>query len=296
MSNRGAREAELGQGAQDWFASPYLDEALSDRFIRSPVEKTSEAILSSIIENDIIPRLFRVSSIKQKLAPPVPQFTTEKLSSYVDEFAELVIKRDSQGALNYFQKLSDEGASVNILFSNLLAPTAKRLGELWLEDIYDFLDVTRGVGHMQEIVRMFGSDKNLNHHAPVSGRQVLLTPFPGEQHTFGISLLRESFLSQGWQVWCGPPKSFDDILEMVCNNSFDLLGLSSTVVSDAAKVTSEIERIRKGAKNKDMQIYVGGYAFLQNPELVKKLGADGTASDARMAVELMTKRMSITKQ
>ena len=114
-------------------------------------------------------------------------------------------------------------------------------------------------------------------------------PLPGEQHTFGIAILREHFLREGWRVWCGPCTSTNDILDLAKVQWFDMVGLSAGIVNDPAKLARDIKLIRKASLNKKIADFVGGQAFITRPELVAKVGADATASDGRQAVLQITK-------
>ena len=82
------------------------------------------------------------------LVPASASAIALRLANNVGEFAEIVMSRDASAAVAYFEARRAEGASIESLFEVLLAPTARRLGELWDEDINDFLDVTRGFSHL----------------------------------------------------------------------------------------------------------------------------------------------------
>ncbi len=245
----------------------------------------SLALLEKIIEGNIIPRLLldhRQTLVTAQSAAACA--TAAWLAKSVDEFAELVVKRDAAASSEYFRSLRAQGASVESLFQDLLAPAARRLGVLWEEDINDFMDVTRGFSHLHQLVQEFGDDFKDEARAPTSNRRALLMPMPGEQHTFGISLVGEYFKREGWRVWGGPPRSIDDIVELVDGQWFDMVGLSVSTVTEPKKVASQIRKIRKASHNKNVTVLVGGYIFIDQPELVGILGADATAPDGQQAV------------
>lgn len=238
-----------------------------------------QSVLESIVENQIIPRLLLANA-----PSPALDATAAKLSARVGEFAELVIRRDAAASLAYFATLRTEGASIEALFQDLLAPAARRLGELWDEDINDFMDVTRGVMHLQLIVHEFSHDLKQEGRRSGPHRRALLMPVPGEQHTFGVSLVGEHFRREGWRVWGGPPKSIDEIVELVDGQWFDVVGLSASRLPDPSRIASQIRAIRQASHNPEVKVLVGGHVFAQDTSLVAAVGADATAIDGRHAV------------
>ena len=74
----------------------------------------------------------------------------------IEEFGRLAMKPDSAQANAYFLKMRERGHSIDSLFVDFLAPTARHLGELWEQDRVDFIDVTLGVARLHELLEMFG--------------------------------------------------------------------------------------------------------------------------------------------
>lgn len=247
----------------------------------------NEKLIQGIVERDVIPRLLLANRPELAIASPVASDIAAKLAARVDEFSELVINADEQVSVSFVEALRGRGFSVEALFQDLLAPTARRLGVLWEEDINDFLDVTRGMGRLQQIVRTLSSAFNEEASKPTTGKRVLLTPVPGEEHTFGLSLLREHFLREGWRVWCGPIDSSSDIISLVRRQWFDIVGFSASTPEVCAPLAGLVAQIRKLSANSGVHVFVGGRAFDLHPELVGKAGADATAKDGREAVLLL---------
>ncbi len=167
-------------------------------------------------------------------------------------------------------------------------PVARRLGELWDEDINDFMDVTRGAGQLQQIVREYSEAFHREARQPVSNRRMLLMTMPGEQHTLGISMIGEHFRRAGWHVWGGAPRTNNDILELVEAQWFDVIGLSLSRVPNSTIIASDIAQIRQASMNKSVIVQIGGRPFSENPDLVGAVGADATALDGRQAVLQIT--------
>ena len=87
--------------------------------------------------------------------------------------------------------------SVESIFLDLLAPAARQLGTQWEADVTDFANVTLGVSRLQRIMRRLG-DTFLQRDQPRQrGESALLTIIPGEQHSFGLSMVAEFFRRAG---------------------------------------------------------------------------------------------------
>jgi MerR family transcriptional regulator, light-induced transcriptional regulator len=247
-----------------------------------------QLLLEKIITDKVVPRLLLANAQVHAKPAKVSDATAARINESIGEFAELVIKRDASASIAYFEALQAQGATVEALFQDLLAPVARRLGVLWDEDINDFMDVTRGVAHLQQIVHAFSGELIEEGRRPLTNRRALLMPLPGEQHSFGVSLIGEHFRREGWRVWGGPPSTIGDIVELVDGQWFDMVGLSISALPDPEAVASSIRMIRKASHNKDLKVLVGGLVFASEPALISAVGADATAADGREALLQVT--------
>ncbi|MFN0217494.1 MAG: B12-binding domain-containing protein [Hyphomicrobium sp.] len=285
MRNLPLAGSEPDACCEDWPAQAGLRKA------SQPVDilfSRQQALLDKIIADKVIPRLLLANPLGIVEPTPPTGATSARIAESIDEFSELVIRREAGAALDYFEELREGGATVEALFQDLLAPVARRLGVLWEEDINDFLDVTRGISHLQQIVHTFSDELVKEGRQPASDRRALLMPMPGEQHTFGVSLIGEHFRREGWRVWGGPPRTIDDILELVETQWFDIVGLSMSVVHDPAAFASHIRTVRKASRNKDLKVLVGGEVFMSQPALASDVGADATGRDGRETLSHVT--------
>jgi methanogenic corrinoid protein MtbC1 len=199
------------------------------------------------------------------------------------EFARLILKRDTADAFAYLDQLRDRGASEEEIYLDLLAPTARRLGDLWVADLCDFTEVTIGLGRLQHTMHELSFDFQRNSLSMSQQRRILLLPAPGEQHTMGLLMVGEFFRRSGWDVWSAPWSSRDDMLNMVQHQWFPVVGLSISCDRHLDELTRGIRRIRKESRNEQVGIMVGGPLVLEHPEVVARVGADATATDARDA-------------
>jgi methanogenic corrinoid protein MtbC1 len=82
-----------------------------------------------------------------------------------------------------------------------------------------------------------------------------------------------------------------DILHAVSMTNVQIAGLSLSREAMIPRLESLISSIRKKSRNSDIRIMVGGRVFLDNPDLVRSVGADLKAVDGRDAVTQAKKVM-----
>lgn len=236
------------------------------------------------IETEIIPRLM-LAHAPAKECPTLPDLDAGGPdAATVIEFTRLVVEQDGEVAAAYVEALRAQGTPLETLYLKLITPAARRLGELWEEDLCDFTEVTVGLWRLQQVLRGLSPAFREEDHQPATGRRMLLVPAPGEQHVLGIIIVGDYFRRAGWEVWGEPPATCDDLPGVVRNEWFDVVGLSVGCEVRVEILAAEIRAIRKASRNPDIGVMVGGPLFNQYPELVGEVGADATARDGREAV------------
>ena len=99
-------------------------------------------------------------------------------------------------------------------------------------------------------------------------------------------MVSEFFRRAGWRVWSDPAASLEDLTDLVSREWFDAIGLSAACDLASESIAAEIRALRAASTNPSLVVLVGGGLFNKNPELVKAVGADATASDGKTAVEV----------
>jgi methanogenic corrinoid protein MtbC1 len=247
-----------------------------------------EPELTRTIEGEIIPRLMLVHRVDPCAAPEEerPALSADEVTG----FARLVMSHDVTEAVSYIERLRGEGLSLETLFLDLLAPTARLLEDLWQADLCDSTDVTVGLCHLQQLLREYSPafETEVEHHT--HGRRALWAQLPGApctfelKHTFGVRIAEEFFRRAGWDVWGGNPASVNELVAMVRREWFDLVGLTVCPNTPLEQVASTIGAIRRASCNRAVGVMVGGAMFVDHPEWVTQIGADAVAVDGRQAI------------
>lgn len=243
------------------------------------------AILTRTVELDVIPRL--LAARLGTVVPVVPALVipvVEVSGAQVTDLVSLVLDRGEPEAVAFVEAMHDEGTPAEAIYLNLLAPAARRLGELWECDQCDIAEVTIGLWRlhntMRELAPAFGRGLDITGRGP----RALLVPLPGETHTFGLAMVHEFFCRAGWDAWTGPIGRSDDLRAMVRHDWVDVVGFSMACDDKLDAVRAEIRALRRVSLNPRLGIMVGGPGFTASPSLAAEVGADGTATDGRQAV------------
>jgi MerR family transcriptional regulator, light-induced transcriptional regulator len=238
------------------------------------------ALLNKVVAAEILPRLAQVRR-GMDLLTDMPAETTE---AEMLELVRLLLGEEEADVVSFIDALRLRGATADMLYIGILSEAARHLGELWLADRCDFVQVTLGLGRLQQVARRLSPSFQAQATRRASTASILLLPAPGEQHTFGLLILSEFFHRAGWHVAGGPvSKDFDAAL-MVRQSWFDVAGFSIGSEKRAEGLAQTISEIRRASRNREITVMVGGPLFLARPGLAAQVGADMTAMDAPGAV------------
>ena len=240
--------------------------------------------LRKTILSRVVPRLSEIGKEADAAASALP---AEVLTAaQVAHFSDLVLAAAVPGLIKYIDALRAEGLSIEAVMLQLMTPAARRLGDLWLDDKLSFLDVTAGLGRLQGVMRALGPDFDGDMPGQIHGKKILLAPASGEQHIFGLSVVAAFFRRAGWDVTFEPRIAFEDLLILVRAERFTAIGLSVANDRFLTAFPGQVEALRRASLNENVTLLAGGPAFLQDPELHKRVGVDAVACDATEAVQM----------
>lgn len=268
-------------------------------------------MLAQAIESEIIPRLMMAYRADMEALSPydgssVGGLTETSAALYrskkasvdredVTELTRLVLQAPAAAARDHCAELQQQGVPLVQILLNLLAPAARELGELWEADEVDFTSVTIALCSLQQLMRELtrSVDPDWEDRARTGNRRVLLAPFPGEQHTFGVLMVSEFFQRAGWEVVGHGALSGEELLRIAGCEWFAIVGVSIASDTVLADVTALIEKLREVSKNRRVSVLVGGRPFTADPDLFRTVGADATAADAEGALEVAEELLEV---
>jgi methanogenic corrinoid protein MtbC1 len=256
----------------------------SDDLCEAPADVITPTLRSLVrtVEGEIVPRLLLASRAPTPVAANEPPVIGP---NEADELAHLVIRLDTSTLYGYLESHLQRGVSASDVCLKLLAPTARRLGEMWETDECDFMEVTLGLGRLHQLLHRVsllspGPDR---FDSRGHGRRVLLATVPGELHCFGVLVVAQQFRQQGWEVWTEFPESIADLESMIRKRSFAIVGLSVAVRSALDLLPETIRAIRRSSRNRAAGVLVGGLLARTHREQALRAGADALVEEGEQA-------------
>lgn len=203
----------------------------------------------------------------------------------IDEFVELLFDETSDRCQHLVDTVAAECGDPQIVVERLFEPVARIIGESWCADDCDFFKVTVAIARMQRLFRRMAADYPLGT-APDLTRFALLAPAPGEQHTFGLSVVDDAFRRSGWEVDCCGCGEEAEMFRLVSSNHYKIIGMSVSVDRVLAEIAPIVQKLRAKSRNRSVVIMAGGSMVMQDPQAALDAGFDLLAVDAKSAVAL----------
>ncbi|MFK7890530.1 MAG: B12-binding domain-containing protein [Granulosicoccus sp.] len=248
-------------------------------------------LLLKTVETELIPRLF----VSHMMDIPATSPLVENISSQpepgpwcsekaITAFAELCISNDPLKLDEHVTDLLARGIALESVFLYLLEPVARYLGVKWETDELSFLDVHLGLTRLHQLICECETIGFQSENVPLQNRSILLTCSPGDDHTFGLTMVADFFRRYGWRVsnLCGLDDEF--VLSRLRSTRYSAVGFSLHHERSLDALRSLITQVRSVAINKEMIVMVGGNYFLEYPEAAAAVGADVFASNGKEAV------------
>lgn len=242
--------------------------------------------LARAIEEEIIPRLMlshRQTAARKKKSRKLAD--RQIGGDEVAEFARICVQHDATVAQAYVEALMDQGATTETIFTGLFSPAALHFGELWESDRCTFSDVTIGLARIQQLIHEFSPFFVGEAEPALTASSALLVTRPGEQHSLGLLLVEEFFRRAGWSVWTPQGVSEEQLVTIISQERFDMVGISVTCDVEPDILKRLIARVRSASANRNVLVMVGGRLFNQRPEYLALVGADMMDADGRGAVQ-----------
>ncbi len=241
----------------------------------------TEAIVSRLVPE--VADQWIMDSIERKRARlrQVSQLQRHRIEAFVN----LLFDEDSDRCQEMVEAAVADSGDPQKVVETLLEPAARIIGENWCGDECDFLKVTIAMSRMQRLFRHMAAEFPPAARPDLS-RCALLGPAPGEQHTFGLSVVDDAFRRAGWEVDCCGCDEEADMLRLANSNHYQVMGLSVSVERRLSDLVAVVGKLRSKSRNGSVVLIAGGSMVMQNPQGAIDAGFDLLAVDAVSAVAL----------
>ena len=202
-----------------------------------------------------------------------------------EEFTKALFDEDSARCDKIVERLLDQHGDPQAVAQSLFDPVAALIGKSWCSDDYDFLKVTIATSRLQRLFRRMATQYP-PLPLPDMARTALLGPAPGEQHTFGLSIVDDALRRAAWEVDCCGCDEDEKLLGLAAANHYVIIGISLSVGRLIPEMASFVTRLRARSRNKSVVLMAGGNLVRQDPNILRDVGIDLVAVDASSAVAL----------
>ena len=186
-------------------------------------------------------------------------------------------------ASQLIQRSVEEGVSVRDVYLYVFQRTQHEIGRLWQTNQVSVAQEHYCTAATQLIMSqlypyIFNTGKN--------GRVLVATCVSGDLHEIGVRMVSDFFEMEGWDTfYLGASTPAPDLVRELVARSADVLAVSATMSFHVRAVADLIAAVRSRLGDR-VKVLVGGYPFNVDPDLWRRIGADGCARDAGEAIEL----------
>lgn len=250
----------------------YLDEAIY-RHLPEGEAKTLSAYIESGIET-LGSRSTESESFLKSGAP-----LAEEARTYLG----LLLDRKREEAADLIERLLEKDMPARDIYEHIFQKCLYEIGRLWETNQITVADEHYFTAATQLIISRFYSEIFATEK---TGRRLLACSVGGELHEIGVRMVADFFEMEGWDTsYLGANMPSSELIGTLKEHDYDLLAISVTMLPFLDRAGELIQKIRSDSEVSGTRIMVGGYPFQMEPDLWKRLGADGSAPSAREAVE-----------
>lgn len=254
---------------------------------RTPASHIHDSDFVDALCETVVPLLaLRNRPVLRPAGDQVVETASDPLQAYrVAEFTQFLLDEDDDGCEDFAFRQAASGADPQRMATDYLEPAARLIGDYWRMDVCDFMQVTVCMSRIQRLFwRLVEECPPTCETRP--GHSILLSPVPGEQHSFGLSVTEDAFRRKGWQVDSCSFDEEEDLYLLARENEYQIIGLSICGEPFAPVLAATILKLRRRSRNSGVSIMAGGSLAASHPEIVRGLGADLVVRDLPQALVL----------
>ncbi|PKN79280.1 MAG: hypothetical protein CVU48_05705 [Candidatus Cloacimonetes bacterium HGW-Cloacimonetes-1] len=207
-------------------------------------------------------------------------FWTNITQNYLDSVLSGRRNDAVSGLMHYVSDID----SIKQIYLNVLQPAQRQVGKLWHLNKISVAQEHYATG----VTQLFMSQMYAHiFTTEIKHKRIVSVCVQGELHEIGLRMVTDILEMEGWDTWfLGANMPISGLIETLIEKQVHVLAVSATMTFHLPQVESIIKAVRAEPKLARIQILVGGYPFLIDNTLWSKLGADGFASDAAVAVDV----------
>ena len=198
---------------------------------------------------------------------------------------------DRRAAYRSIDRALDSGTELRDVYLRMVQPAMREIGRLWEDNV-----ITVAEEHLATAIAQASMSRAFervfvwrNDRTP----RLLAACADEERHQLGLRMLCDMLEIDGWEtIYIGASVPTDSLVDLIRKREPDAVAISATIGPSVARIRDAITAIRAADLPRQPVIAVGGRAFLGDPTLAMRIGADLTAADAEEAVRELDRLVS----
>ena len=188
-------------------------------------------------------------------------------------YLDAILSGSRREAFGIIELARAEGLGIRSLYLDVFQPVMRDIGRLWQENRITVADEHLATAITQaSMARLY---QELFQAAPEPGPLLVAACADNERHELGLRMICDVLEMEGWDtVFLGASVPVEDLVEMVRVRRPQVVALSASIAPHVGRVREAIRAIRDADGDATPLIAVGGRAFMDDPGLAARLGAD----------------------
>jgi len=210
---------------------------------------------------------------------------SQPLGELASSYLRSLLASDRRTATKLIMDAVEQGTGVHDIYTHVFQPAQYEIGRLWQTNRISVAQEHLCTAATQLIMsqlypQIFAAE-------PVHGALVA-TCVAGDLHEIGLRMVADFLQMDGWDThYLGANVPTTDVVRTLADTGATRMAISATMTFHLGEVESLIAEVRKLPLGDEIRIMVGGYPFLLDPQLWKKVGADGCGRNAQESVNLV---------
>lgn len=211
-------------------------------------------------------------------------------ASVREDYLRALRAGDRRRAFAIVDEARRHGLDIIDLYLEILQPALREIGRLWQQN-----EITVAEEHLataiSQIVMARVYTEEMQRVTTLRERTVIAACSETERHEVGLRMICDVLERDGWNVsYLGASVPPGSLADLVREKRPDVLLLSASIAPHLPQLRATIEQVHQAAREASPYVLVGGRPFLNDPDLARRIGADATASDARVALDHLRQR------
>lgn len=200
-----------------------------------------------------------------------------------DEICGQLLQLGAGNAAAFFERLAGSKLTKRAMYLDVIAETARRMGELWDDDRASFFYIQCV---MRRIERML-LDGMPPEPTSVSDfrRNAIFATLPSEAHTIGVNMAASIHRSSGWNIEVLRHLELKYLVEAIEASEASILGISIGSSKSMHALYSLVELLK--SHRPDIRVLVSGSLVAETSKPFQQLGVDAYTSDFSDAEKIL---------